>query len=118
MSVAFVTSAYSRDWPVVLAPDRFRMNVASSRHAFTWRLVVLNNFRDEREFRSAELAAQRLVANGLADAFIHAPTYLTDERLLGLGIAPKTFWAANPFFSTSHLAALDYLRGQTEWMFF
>ncbi|MBM3728766.1 MAG: hypothetical protein FJW40_25480 [Acidobacteria bacterium] len=94
------------------------MNVASSRHSFKVRLAVLNNFRDEREFRGAEQAARRLVSAGLADAFIHAPTHLTEERLRRFGLDPAVFRAANPYFSTSHLAALDYLRDRTEWMFF
>jgi hypothetical protein len=117
-SVAFVTSAWERDWRVVLWPGHFSMVLRSHRHEFAIRLVVLNNFDSPSTQQRAERAARVLVDMGLATDVIHAPTYLTGARLEQFGLDQQRFWQMNPFFSSAHLAALHYLNGKADYMFY
>jgi hypothetical protein len=115
-SVAFVTSAWQRDWTVVLDPPRYRMIVASHRHDFPIRLVVLNNFASPAEAARARQAAERLVTEGWATQVVTAETVLTGAVLAGFGLDPGRFWQRNPWFTTAHLAALHVLRGRAQWL--
>lgn len=114
--VAFVTSAWQRDWTVVLDPPRFRMIAESHRHPFAARLIVLNNFNTPAEAARARRAAYRLVTAGLATSVVSAQELLTDPVLVKFGLDPKLFWQRNPWFSTAHLAALHLLQGEADWM--
>lgn len=117
-AVAFVTSAWQRDWTVVLDPARFRMVVESHQHDFPIRLVVLNNFNTPAEAARARGRAEALVTAGLATQVVVAQELLTDAVLAGFGLDPQTFWQRNPWFSTAHLAALHALWGRADWMFY
>jgi len=115
-SVAFVTSAWQRDWTVVLNPNRYRMVVASHCHDFPIRLIVLNNFDSPNEAARARRAAERLVGEGLATQVVNAEHILTESALACIGLDPQIFWQRNPWFTTAHLAALHILRGQARWI--
>jgi hypothetical protein len=117
-SVAFVTSAWQRDWSVVLDPERFRMVLESHRHEFPVRLLVLNNFRDPKTESRARQAAEHLHESGLVTDILLAREILTEEALAAFGFVSAQFWQANPWFSTVHLAALYYLRGKADWLFY
>lgn len=115
--VAFTTSAWQRDWPVVLDPVRYRMILESHRHPFATRLVVLNNFDSEREADRAHTAAQRLVELELATDVIRSRVTLDAQTLARFGLGDE-FWEKNPWFSAAHLAALAYLEGRAEFQFY
>jgi hypothetical protein len=117
-SVAFVTSAWQRDWTVVLDPKRYGMVLESQRHDFPIRLVVLNNFKDASTAAAALRAAELLKESGLATDVLVARDYLTDDVLRYFDFDPESFWRLNPWFSTAHIAALHYLRGKTEWILY
>ena len=117
-NVAYVTSAWRRDWPIVLDPKHFEANLRSHKHEFAIRLVVLNNFNDPAEERRARKKALKLIQLGLATDCIHAPSYLSDKILQSYGLQPTDYWKQNPFFSTTHLAALHWLRDKADWFFF
>ncbi len=117
-SVAFVTSAWQRDWKVVLDPKRYAMIVDSQRYEFPVRLVVLNNFKDAASTAAAARAAERLVRMGLATDIVFAQKTLTDEVLRVFDFEPDVFWKLNPWFSSAHLAALYFLRGKADWMLY
>ncbi len=113
-SVAFTTSAWQRDWTVVLDPVRYRMIVESHRHEFPIRLVVLNNFTSARDAVRARQAADGLVAAGLVTEVIVAQEVLQPAVLAQFGL-DGTFWQRNPWFSTAHLAALSWLAGRADY---
>jgi hypothetical protein len=116
--VAFFTSAWERDWPIVLNPERFEANLASCIHDFPVRLVVLNNFASAASAAKARRMADRLVELGLATMVADHAEVLTDEALEQFGLKADTFWASNPYFSTAHLTALHVLEGQADYAFF
>lgn len=116
--VAYVTCAWQRDWSVVLNPNHFESNLNRNNYTFPLRIIVLNNFTNAVDERNARRKAARLVELGLVTHFIHAPSYLDDSILESFGLVPSEFWKLNPYFSTSHLAALHWLQGKADWLFF
>lgn len=114
--VAFFTSAWQRDWSVVLNPGRFRMIVESQQHDFPIRLIILNNFRDAGA--KAAMAADKLLKLGLATDVVSAPSYLSDSVLESFGFDAPQFWCSNPYYSTAHLAGLHFLQGKADWLFY
>lgn len=115
-SIAFVTSAWSRDWSIVLDPARYKMIQDSHCTDFPVRLVVLNNFESAADEMKATRAANRLLELGYITQVVVAKTVLTDEVLETFRIDSGLFWQRNPWFTTSHLASLYTLRDQAEWM--
>lgn len=117
-NTAFVTSAWQRDWPVVLSARRFEAILNSHRHSFNVRLIVLNNFPNAADERRARKKAGELVKTGLATDVLHAPTYLTPDVLKSFALNADKFWKLNPYFSSTHLAALHWLQSKADWLFF
>jgi hypothetical protein len=113
---AFVTSAWQRDWTVVLEKSRFRMAVESHCHSFSEVIVVLNNFDSPEEAARALRAARKLQSDGLASRVITAEETLSEAVLESFGLNPERFWKRNPWFATVHLAALHTLRNNADWL--
>lgn len=115
--VIFATHAFWRDYRIVLAPWRFKAIVDSHRYNFSDVVVVLNNFRNSSEHRSARKMADRLVSLGLATCVLDVHSYLTDSVLVELGLDPLTYWERNPYFSAAQFSAYHWARTRAEYVF-
>ena len=116
--IAFFTSAWERDWRIVLDPARFEANLASNAYDFPVRLVVLNNFDSRETAQRARAKADDLVARGLATDVAVFDEVLSDNVISGFGLNPAVFWRQNPYFTTAHLTALTVLAGRCDYAFF
>jgi hypothetical protein len=116
-TVAFVTSAWERDWEVVLWPERYEMIVKSHCRSFPIRLIVLNNFASQQTQLRAMEASNVLIQLGLATDVIHAPSYLDSQVLSFFEIPNGLFWERNPYYSTNHIAALHWMQGKADYLF-
>jgi len=114
--VAFATHVYFKDYDVVLDPGRFAMVVQSHGFDFSDVLIVLNNFESEKDWKKAQKAAHKLIDMGLATRCIDALSYLTDDVLKEFGLEGKRFWKQNPYFATSQITALHWLRKRADYV--
>ena len=105
--VVFASHAFFRDYRVVLDAKRWQMVLSSHGFKFSYILVILNNFIDDKQHAHAYAMAETLLEKGLATHIIDARKFLTEERLQRYGL-DKTFWANNPWFSAAQFSALAW----------